>query len=208
MTRSDSQGEQPRRYITCRDWTAVSRSRLLFFLFFLIFSQINGGSAKDNEEALEVVENVNEETERATRTHVRTRAHKDATRAIFSGKQKKTPSSKWADLSFIRRRRWDEATAWRMKDSEGLFFTLAPLNCFSLNRGSAAYRFLFISGHPWGWSHTCCAVFIFHIVSLGQTKRLPEVFAKSPQKAMIRSNRMFLTRRRRGKRNNQIKNFN
>lgn len=58
------------------------------YIFFFISSRLNGGLAKDNEEALEVVENVNEETEHATRTHARTHAHKDATRAIFSGKQK------------------------------------------------------------------------------------------------------------------------
>lgn len=97
---------------------------------------------------------------------------------LFSAENKKTLSSKWAELSFIRRRQLDAATAWRMKDSEGLFFTLAPLNCFSLNRGSAAYRFFVFSGHPWGCSHIRCAVFIFHILSLGWTKRLPEFFSK------------------------------
>lgn len=156
MTCSDSQGEQPRWYITCRDWTAAH----VYCIF--IFCRINGGSAEDNEEALEVVENVNEETEHGTRTHVCTHVHKDATRAICSGKQK-TLSCKWADLSFIRGRRWDEATAWGMKDSEGLFFTLAPLNCFSLNRGSGAYRFFVFFRAPMGmFSYLlCCFFFLF-----------------------------------------------
>lgn len=88
MTRSDSRGEQPRWCITCRDGTAVSRSCLLYthiYIFIFTFCLIDGGSAKNDEEALEVVVNVNEETEHATRTHVH--AHRDATQAICSGKQ-------------------------------------------------------------------------------------------------------------------------
>lgn len=184
MTRSDWRGEQPRWCITCCDGTAVSRSCLLYthiyIYLFLPFAESMAARRKMTRRLLKLWRTLMKNQSTAL-GHMCAHTHTEMPHRLSAVENNTTLSCKWAQLSFIRRRRWDEATAWGMKDSEGLFFfTLAPLNCFSLNQGSGAYRFLgFFSTHGDVLIFVVLFFFfIFHMLSLGRTKRLPEFLCK------------------------------